>query len=87
MAKVEIYTSMMCGFCSAAKQLLKNKGVAFTEIDVMLRPGVRREMIERAGGKSSVPQIFIDDVHIGGCDELYLLEQRNGLDPLLEGTS
>ena len=85
MAKVEIYTSMMCGFCSAAKQLLKNKGVAFTEIDVMLKPGVRREMIERADGKTSVPQIFIDDVHIGGCDELYRLEQRKHLDLLLEG--
>jgi glutaredoxin 3 len=84
-AKVEIYTSIICGFCSAAKQLLKNKGVAFTEIDVMLKPGVRREMIERADGKTSVPQIFIDDVHIGGCDELYRLEQRKHLDPLLEG--
>ncbi len=85
MAKVEIYTTMMCGFCSAAKQLLKNKGVAFTEIDVMLKPGVRREMIERADGQTSVPQIFIDDVHVGGCDELYLLEQRKRLDPMLEG--
>jgi len=84
-AKVEIYTTMMCGFCSAAKQLLKKKGVPFTEIDVMLKPGVHREMIERAGGQTSVPQIFIDDAHIGGCDELYLLEQRKHLDPMLEG--
>ena len=86
MAKVEIYTTMLCGFCSAAKHLLKQKGVAYTEIDVMLKPGVRREMIERASGKTSVPQIFIDDVHVGGCDELYRLEQNNRLDSLLEGT-
>lgn len=85
MAKVEIYTTLLCGFCYAAKQLLKHKGVAFTEIDVMLKHGVRREMIERADGQTSVPQIFIDDVHVGGCDELYMLEQNNRLDPLLEG--
>ena len=85
MAKVEIYTTMLCGFCYAAKRLLKTKGVAYTEIDIMLKPGVRREMIERAQGKSTVPQIFIDDVHVGGCDELYLLEQNKRLDPLLEG--
>ena len=85
MAKVEIYTTMLCGFCYAAKRLLKTKGVAYTEIDIMLKPGVRREMIERAQGKSTVPQIFIDDVHVGGCDELYMLEQNKRLDPLLEG--
>ena len=85
MAKVEIYTTMLCGFCYAAKRLLNNKGVTYTEIDTMLKPGVRREMIERAQGKSTVPQIFIDDVHVGGCDELYLLEQNKRLDPLLEG--
>jgi len=84
-AKVEIYTTMLCGFCYAAKRLLNNKGVTYTEIDTMLKPGVRREMIERAQGKSTVPQIFIDDVHVGGCDELYLLEQNKRLDPLLEG--
>lgn len=85
MAKVEIYTTMLCGFCHAAKRLLKNKGVAYKEIDIMLKPGVRHEMIERAQGKSTVPQIFIDDVHVGGCDELYMLEQNKRLDPLLEG--
>ena len=85
MAKVEIYTTMLCGFCHAAKRLLKNKGVAFKEIDIMLKPGVRHEMIERAQGKSTVPQIFIDDIHVGGCDELYMLEQNKRLDPLLEG--
>ena len=83
MAKVEIYTTMLCGFCYAAKRLLNNKGVAYTEIDTMLKPGVRREMIERTQGKSTVPQIFIDDVHVGGCDELYALEQAGKLDPLL----
>ena len=87
MAKIEIYTTMLCGFCDAAKQLLKHKGVDFIEINVMLKPGLRREMVERPSGKSTVPQIFIDDVHVGGCDELYQLERQNRLDPLLEGTS
>ena len=85
MAKIEIYTTMMCGFCHAAKRLLKQKGVDFTEIDVMFKPGRRREMIERAKGDSRVPQIFIDDVHVGGCDELYRLDEQNRLDPMLEG--
>ena len=85
MAKIEIYTTMMCGFCHAAKRLLKQKGVDFTEIDVMLKPDRRREMMERAQGDSRVPQIFIDDVHVGGCDELYRLDQQNRLDPMLEG--
>ena len=85
MAKIEIYTTMMCGFCHAAKRLLKQKGVDFTEIDVMLKPDRRREMMERAQGDSRVPQIFIDDVHVGGCDELYRLDEQNRLDPMLEG--
>ena len=85
MARIEIYTTMMCGFCHAAKRLLKQKGVDFTEIDVMFKPDRRREMMERAQGDSRVPQIFIDDVHVGGCDELYRLDQQNRLDPMLEG--
>lgn len=85
MAKVEIYTSMLCGFCYRAKSLLKAKNVAFQEIDVSMSPRGRAEMVERAGGQSSVPQIFIDGQSIGGCDELYLLEQQGKLDPLLQG--
>ena len=83
MAKVEIYSSMLCGFCYRAKKLLEQKGVDFTEIDVMAQPSRRAEMVERAGGRTSVPQIFIDDRHIGGCDELYALEASHKLDGLL----
>ena len=86
MAKVEIYTTMLCGYCGAAKQLLNKKGVAFTEYDVMFKPGLRGEMMERAGGAASVPQIFIDDVAVGGFDELMELEQDDRLDALLEGS-
>ncbi|MEO3427224.1 glutaredoxin 3 [Pelagibius sp. CAU 1746] len=84
MAKVEIYSSMLCGFCYRAKKLLEQKGVDFTEIDVMVNPKRRSEMVERSGGRTSVPQIFIDDRHIGGCDELYALEASRKLDPLLQ---
>ena len=84
MAKVEVYSSMLCGFCYRAKKLLEQKGVDFTEIDVMLHPSRRAEMVQRAGGRTSVPQIFIDDRHIGGCDELYALEASHKLDPLLK---
>jgi glutaredoxin 3 len=83
MATIEIYTSPFCGYCSRAKQLLARKGAAYTEIDVM-RDGERRaEMTERAYGRQTVPQIFIDGRHIGGCDELYALDATGGLDPLL----
>ncbi len=87
LAKVEIYTTMLCGYCGAAKKLLNKKGVDFTEYDVMFKPGLRGEMMERAGGATSVPQIFIDDAHVGGCDELYKLEQGDALDAMLEGAS
>lgn len=83
MANVEIYTGMMCGFCSAAKRLLKQKGVGFEEMDVTMKPGKRAEMIQRANGRHSVPQIFIDGEHIGGCDELYALESDGKLDAKL----
>ena len=83
MANVEIYTGMMCGYCAAAKRLLKNKGVAFEETDVTWKPGKRAEMMQRANGKQSVPQIFIDDEHIGGCDELYALDADGKLDAKL----
>ncbi|MCZ6764745.1 MAG: glutaredoxin 3 [Alphaproteobacteria bacterium] len=83
MAKVEIYTSMLCGFCYAAKALLKKKGVEYTEFDVMMKPGRKAEMIERTGGRTSVPQIFIGETHVGGYDEIAALDERGELDPLL----
>ena len=84
MAKVEIYTSPFCGYCFRAKRLLGSKGVAFEEFDVMMDQAKKREMIDRAGGRSTVPQIFIDGRHIGGSDELHDLEKAGKLDPLLE---
>jgi glutaredoxin 3 len=84
MAKVEVYTSMLCGFCYRAKKLLEQKGAAFTEIDVMVHPSRRAEMVQRSGGRTSVPQIFIDGRHIGGCDDLYALEASKKLDSLLQ---
>ncbi|MDE0780438.1 MAG: glutaredoxin 3 [Alphaproteobacteria bacterium] len=83
MVKVEIYTGIMCGYCSAARLLLKKKGVDFEETDVSLVPTKRQEMMSRANGKHSVPQIFIDDVHVGGCDELYALDSSGQLDSKL----
>ena len=83
MAKVEIYTSPFCGFCHRAKSLLNSKDVAFEETDVMMDPKARKLMVERAGGRTSVPQIFIDGAHIGGCDELHALDAEGKLDPLL----
>ncbi len=74
---------MLCGFSYRAKKLLEQKGVAFTEIDVMANPSRRAEMVERSGGRTSVPQIFIDGRHIGGCDDLYALESAQELDALL----
>jgi glutaredoxin 3 len=83
MAKVEIYTKMLCPYCSRALRLLASKDVEFEEIDISLGGPRRVEMIQRAHGRTTVPQIFIDDRHIGGCDELVALEARGGLDPLL----
>lgn len=83
MKPVEIYTSPLCGYCHAAKRLLKEKGVSFSEIDVMANPNRKGEMISRANGGRTVPQIFIGDVHVGGCDDLYALDRSGKLDPLL----
>lgn len=83
MAKVEIYASPWCGYCARAKHLLERKNVAFTEYDVDADTSLRDQMTQRAGGRTSVPQIFIDGKHIGGCDDLHALEARGGLDPLL----
>ncbi len=83
MAEVTIYTGFACGFCARAKQLLKLKGAEFKEISVSLDAKVRAEMTARASGARSVPQIFIDELHVGGCDELYDLERAGKLDQLL----
>lgn len=85
MATVEIYTRAFCGYCSRAKALLDRKGVAYREYDVGFGGEKRREMMERAPGRSTVPQIFIDNRHIGGCDEMMALEREGKLDPLLDG--
>ena len=83
MQPVEIYTSQLCGFCHAAKRLLNEKGVSFAEVDVLAQPERKSEMIERANGGRTVPQIFIGDTHVGGCDDLYALERAGKLDALL----
>jgi glutaredoxin 3 len=84
MAKIEIYTTMFCGYCARAKQLLKSKGAAFEEIEVDMDADARDRMVERAGGRRTVPQIFIDGVHVGGCDELHALDRAGRLDPMLQ---
>lgn len=85
MQPVEIYTSPLCGYCHAAKRLLGAKGVSFTEIDVSRDPAQRDAMVRRAGGARTVPQIFIGDIHVGGCDDLHALDRRGQLDPMLKG--
>ena len=82
--RIEIYSSMLCPFCYRAKKLLESKGAAFEEIDVMLSPGKRQEMIERSGGRTSVPQIFVDGQHLGNCDEIYALEAEGKLANILK---
>ena len=82
MASVVIYTRQFCGYCSAAKKLLETKGVAFEEHDATHAPEVRQEMIARAG-RNTFPQIFINDRHVGGCDDLHALERAGKLDALL----
>ena len=86
-AKVEIYTSALCGFCTAAKRLLDSKNIDYTEIDVTFDRPTRQAMTERAGGKTSVPQIFIDNIGIGGCDDLYALNDADQLDRLINPPS
>ena len=82
-AKVEIYTWSTCPFCIRAKALLQKKGVDFTEYCIDGDNEAREKMSDRAGGRRSLPQIFIDDKHIGGCDDLYALNAQGNLDPLL----
>ena len=83
MQPVEIYTSPLCGFCHSAKRLLTDKGVSFAEVDLAREPGRRSEMMDRAGGRHTVPQIFIGGTHVGGCDDLYALERAGKLDQIL----
>ncbi|KFI33416.1 glutaredoxin [Haematobacter missouriensis] len=85
MADIEIYTTPTCPYCAAAKRLLGKKGVAYREIDVSRDPDLRSAMTRRAGGRHTVPQIFIGDVHVGGSDDLHALEAAGRLDPLLKG--
>ena len=80
MAEVELYTTMFCPYCARARVLLERKGVPYAEIDIIEEPDGRDEMIQRAGGRTSVPQIFINGEHIGGSDELVALDRAGELD-------
>lgn len=85
MAAITIYTAMFCPFCGQAKNLLKSKGVDFEEIDVTFSPAKRRKMADLANGRTSVPQIFINQRAIGGCDDLFELDKLGQLDAILTG--
>lgn len=85
MPKITVYTAMLCPYCSMAKQLLNAKGAVYDEIDVTGRSDLRAEMRERAGGRNTVPQIFVGERHVGGCDDLHALDRAGGLDRLLTG--
>ncbi len=86
MPKVQVYATGWCPYCARARLLLKSKGVEIEEIDVEARPGARAEMIARSG-RRTVPQIFINQTHIGGCDDLIALDASGGLEPLLQETN
>ena len=83
MKPVTIYTTPICPYCVRAKSLLGKKGVTYDEVDVMMDQKARDEMLAKSGGARTVPQIFIGDTHVGGCDDLYALDDAGGLDPLL----
>jgi glutaredoxin 3 len=83
MASIEVYTTPYCPYCIAAKELLRRKGADFVEINVAADRDQRAKMVTRAGGRTTVPQIFIGETHVGGCDDLYALDDAGGLDPLL----
>jgi glutaredoxin 3 len=85
MARIEIYSKVFCGFCARAKRLLDAKGASYEDHDITLGGPKRAEMIQRANGRTTVPQIFIDGRHIGGCDDLHALDSAGRLDPLLAG--
>jgi len=83
MKKVVIYTTGLCPFCLLAKRLLTEKDVSYQEVDVLMDPRGRADMVEKSGGRTSVPQIFVEDFHVGGSDDLYALEQEGRLDGIL----
>jgi len=85
MPKITIYTTPICFYCARAKQLLQQKGVSFEEIDLFTSETARDEMVQRSNGCRTVPQIFIGGRHVGGCDDLYALDQTGKLDHLLDG--
>jgi glutaredoxin 3 len=84
MSSITIYTKSWCPYCAAAKKLLTEKGVDFTEIDIEAQPDQRQDMIQKASGRTTVPQIFIGDRHVGGCDDLYALDDKGQLEALLQ---
>jgi len=84
MPEITVYTKDYCPYCHAAKELLRKKGAAFTEVDIQKHPDRRAEMIEKAGGKTTVPQIFIGGRHVGGCDDIHALDSAGKLDPMLK---
>ena len=83
MAKVEIYTKGYCPYCARALGLLRDKGVEYEEFDISMGGPKRAEMLQRANGRSTVPQIFVNDQHLGGCDDIVALDRAGKLDPLL----
>lgn len=85
--RIEMYSSPFCGYCHAAKRLLASKGVGFEETDVIAQPEKRAEMMQRANGRHTVPQIFINGQHIGGFDDIAALDRAGKLDPLLQGAA
>lgn len=84
MSKVTIYTRAFCPYCTRAVSLLEKKGVDFTEIDAGMDPDKKQEMVSRAGGARTFPQIFVGDTHVGGCDEMMAMERAGKLDPLIQ---
>ncbi len=85
MTEITIYTRMFCGYCTAAKRLLRSKGLDYVERDATFNPGLRAEMIDRSAGGWTFPQIFVGETHIGGCTELYEWQRKGDLDRLLVG--
>ena len=83
MKKVVIYTTGLCPFCLLAKRLFAEKDISYQEVDILMDPRARADMVEKSGGRTSVPQIFVDDFHVGGSDDLYALEQEGRLDGIL----
>ncbi|MBY0361767.1 MAG: glutaredoxin 3 [Phreatobacter sp.] len=83
MPEIVVYTKDYCPYCHAAKELLRKKGAAFTEVDIQKHPDRRAEMIQKAGGRTTVPQIFIGGRHVGGCDDIHALDSAGKLDPMI----